>query len=167
MTKLGLTPNDAFSLIGRIIKWEADIYQGNLGHFGYGKAGGVVTITKVDPTNRWPILEAEIHEGDNIRYAFNEWVSPGEEATQKSLGEFLCFSDSDRYISYEHLYEIPCKKCGTIHKKTSIEQKNPYGEFYTSCTECITSDDIDGQTENYQDHKAEINKIDSFYKSKL
>lgn len=84
-----LTVNNAKSLEGKIIKWEAPGYYAN------GKYMGVAKIIAIDLSKRQPI-ESETISGDNLKYAF---INRDDEGTLLSKG--LCFSDADRYVEFE------------------------------------------------------------------
>lgn len=90
MNKQILTSEILPTLVDKTISWSAPIYKSNLGHLGYGTAGGVVKITAVDIDDRRPI-KADIIEGDNICYAFQDEFNPG----------YISYSDSDRFVGFE------------------------------------------------------------------
>jgi hypothetical protein len=79
------------NLVGRKIKWHADMYKHNIGYYGRGKDGGICIIKSLDFKNRKPILDAEIIEGADIRFAFFDGFEPS----------FIAYSDSDRLITFE------------------------------------------------------------------
>lgn len=91
-----LIPLKLIDLEGKTIKWKAPIYKHNVGHFGYGKDGGIAQILKVSITERNPIIESIIIEGANPNSIFSEWKS-----NPPPLNHPLCFSDGDRYVSFE------------------------------------------------------------------
>lgn len=95
-----LTPNNIESLIGKTIRWEAPIYHNNIGHWGEGLDGGICVLKSVDPTERKPILESEVLEGTDPKYIFNEYLRRGEALVSLNDNPF-CFSDEDRYVSFE------------------------------------------------------------------
>ena len=81
------------SLVGKKIKWDAPIYSGNLGHYGYGLDGGIFILKGIDITKRCPIVEVEIIEGANPIYIFVETYG---------TDHVLCYTDSDRFVSFEY-----------------------------------------------------------------
>lgn len=89
-----LTIAEAKKLIGKKIKWVGTIYEGNEGHFGMGSDGGIAVITAVDAELRRPIT-ADTIEGSEINHVFNEW------GAGKNIDKPLCYSDGDRYVSFE------------------------------------------------------------------
>lgn len=80
-------------LVGKQIRWQADIYKGNLGYYDYGLTGGVTSIKEIDISKRSPILKEEKidKDSDDLIYAFRD----------RSTKDVLSFSDSDRFIYYE------------------------------------------------------------------
>ena len=82
-----LTLSAAKDLIGKTIKWTAPGYHAN------GNYSGTDKIISVDPSDRRPI-KAKSLEGDQLWFAF-------QDPNPKS--EFLCYSDSDRFVSYQEI----------------------------------------------------------------
>ncbi len=89
-----LTITAAKKLIGKTIKWVGTIYEGNEGYFGMGADGGIAKITEVDAQSRNPITADKI-KGADMKYIFNEW------GAGKNIEKPLCYSDGDRYVSFE------------------------------------------------------------------
>lgn len=85
------------SLINKTIKWEAPIYERNTGFYGKGKDGGICIIKAVDTTQCRPIIESETLEGRSPQFIFNE----NEKMPSIRETAPLCFSDGDRYVSFE------------------------------------------------------------------
>lgn len=80
-------------LVGKKIRWQANIYKGNIGYYDYGLTGGITIIKEIDISKRSPILKEEKidEKSDDIIYAFRD----------RSDNDVLSFSDSDRFISFE------------------------------------------------------------------
>ena len=92
--KEDLTVNRAKLLIGKKIRWQAPIYEGNYGYYGRGIDGGVAIIEDVFPEKEKPLKTIRI-EGANADYIFNEWKHGGH------FDDPLCYSDGMRYVSFE------------------------------------------------------------------
>jgi hypothetical protein len=86
-----LTVELALSLVGKCVRWGAPGYEAN------GNYGGVAQIVSVDTTARRPIKSVTI-EGDSLDFAFVDQYKL--EDVEYGL---LCYSDGDRYVSYEAL----------------------------------------------------------------
>lgn len=85
-----LTPADLQNLIGKKIKWFAPADRANADY------NGVCIIKAVDLNKRQPIVSEHI-SGDKLDYAFFEY------GKLKAMDEALCFSDGDRYLTYQIL----------------------------------------------------------------
>ena len=78
-------------LIGKTIKWHAPAYKHNEDYTGISK------ILAVNTTDRRP-LKTETIEGKNLDYAFIN-----EQDKDDVENGLLCFSDGDRYVTFEVL----------------------------------------------------------------
>lgn len=85
---------------GKLIRWEAPIYEGNEGFYGQGKAGGIAKVHNVlkSLTCEKPehFLKAGIIQGDDINCA----KAGGKHVPSREEGLFH-FSDSDRFVMFE------------------------------------------------------------------
>lgn len=81
-----LTIKEAQNLIGKTIKWSAPSGRSN------SRYGGIAVIDAVTVARK-PLTATTI-DGDNINYAFMFYAPI-------AVNDDICYSDGDRYISYE------------------------------------------------------------------
>lgn len=84
-----LSIHNATSLIGKKIKWSAPGYRAN------GSYGGISIILSVEIKKDKPLTTQTI-TGDNLAFAFLDKTMQG-----KILCDDFCFSDADRYITFD------------------------------------------------------------------
>lgn len=58
---------------------------------------------------------------------------------------------------------IPCRRCGSVKQIKNEAPIGAYGEYFTSCRNCMTNDDIETQTETMQETKKQYAETKKHY----